>query len=153
MKSIVAAAVAAIFFSYGHECLAQSAWNWKRFHWFAKETKEVEPVELTDEPASTRWPPATAESNARPHSWEWRTPAFMRRMNENNVRLWRTTKRNVGHWASSTGTAIRNTTYDTWDAITRAATPKAKDEPDSVEPPSPNFGGVQEFLARPKLKF
>lgn len=132
---------------------AQSGWNWKRLNWFNKEQQEVEPVELTDEPAKPRWQNPFGEMSLRPRPIEWRTPAFMRRMNENSTRMWKSTRRSLGHWASSTGTAIRNSTYETWDAITRAASPKSATDGDKSARPAPNFGGVNEFLARPKLKF
>ena len=154
MKILPLSVAVLMCLSLSSSCWAQSGWNWKRLNWFAKEKQEeVAPIELTDEPAKPRWQNPLAEMNLRPRPIEWHTPAFVRRMNENSARMWRTTRRSVGHWASSTGAAIRNSTYDTWDAMTRSTTPKSQADPESSVQPAPNFGGVNEFLSKPKLKF
>jgi hypothetical protein len=133
---------------------AQSRWSWKGWNRPTDErtqNAEVEPIEITDdEQPSSAWTNPFANWNLKPKPVEWKTPAFIRRMNENNARMWRKTRRSIGHWASSTGEAIRNSTYDTWEAMSRAAYPEKEPEPAH---PSPSFGGVHEFLNRPKLKF
>ncbi len=154
MKILVLSIVVFFCLSRSSDCWAQSAWSWKRLNWFTKDAQEeVEPIEVTDEPAKPRWQSPFADLNLRPRPIEWRTPAFVRRMNENSARMWRTTRRSVGHWASSTSAAIRNSTYDTWEAMTRATAPDSQSDPESTSQPAPNFGGVHEFLAKPKLKF
>jgi hypothetical protein len=133
---------------------AQSSWTWKKPNWFAKDdVKEVEPNELTDEPAEPRMQNPFANWNLRPRPIEWRTPPFLQRMNENNMRAWNKTRRTVGSWASSTGAAIRRSSYNTWEALTGSGSSTSEDELDEEHSPAPNFGGVNDFLARPKLKF
>lgn len=137
----------------GTECFAQSTWSLKRWNLFNKDDRYVEPIELTDEEPKPRWSNPFAELDLRPRPMEWRTPAFIKRMNENSMRAWRNTRRSVGHWASSTSTAIRNSTYDTWDAITHATTAQRPAEMDDGQQLSPSFGGVHEFLSKPRHKF
>ncbi len=136
------------------DCSAQSSWSLKRWNLFNKsEPQYVEPIELTDEEPKSRWQNPFADLNLRPRPIEWRTPPFLKRMNENSTRMWRSTRRSVGHWASSTTSAIRNSTYDTWDAITRTTTNQRPAETDDPQQLAPSFGGVHDFLAKPKLKF
>lgn len=153
MQAIRLSVAVVICFSFAVESQAQSTWSWKRWNLFNKDDRYVEPVEITDEATKPRWQNPFADVNLRPRPMEWRTPAFVKRMNENSARAWRNTRRNVGNWATTTGTAIRDSTYDTWDAITRAVTPRPRSSTDDSEAVSPNFGGVNDFLARPKLKF
>ena len=136
------------------KCFAQSSWSWKRLNPFAnQEPQYAEPIEITDEPPESKWQNPFAGIDLRPRPIEWRTPPFIKRMNENSARAWRTTRRNFGQWASSTGSAIRSSTYDNWEAITRGLKPKPRGGLDEQDRPAPNLGGVNEFLARPKLKF
>jgi hypothetical protein len=149
--AIALAVVGLIFFPA--ECRGQSDWSWLKPSWLGKrEIQEVEPIELTDEPTPGGLKNPFADWDWRPRPIEWRTPPFLRRMNENNARFWRNTRRSFAHWATTTGEAIRNSSYNTWDALTGSRS-SASDQLDGANHPAPSFGGVHEFLARPKLKF
>jgi hypothetical protein len=149
---------------------AQDNWGWKRWNLFNKsreatsEMAEADGADVDDSTAtetaaeaaeqpaaSGSWKNPFAQWDLRPRPIEWRTPPAIKRMNENSARFWRKTRRSIGHWASSTGTSIRTSAYDTWDAMTRSIKPKVQEG--SGEQLSPNVSGVNEFLSRPKLKF
>lgn len=154
MKAVVIILSIAMGLVFCQSGWAQSDWDWTGWNRQADErtqNAEVEPIEITDEEQpSSAWKSPFAHWNLKPKPLEWKTPTFIRRMNESNARMWRKTRRSIGHWASSTGEAIRNSTYKTWDAMSRAAYPEESPEESH---PAPSFGGVHEFLNRPKLKF
>lgn len=150
MKVFASILTVFVFLSVADDVCAQSKWNWKGWNGFAKdrsEAAEVEPIEITDDEESSAWKNPLAGWGFKPKPVEWRTPAFIKRMNENNARAWRRTRRNIGHWASSTSSAIRTSTYNTWEALSGG-----DDADESPQPPS-SYGGVHDFLNRPKLKF
>jgi hypothetical protein len=148
-----------IVVSLANSAHAQTSLSWKRWNLFNKS----EPSEATEKSAELAEPSADeavprrqnmlSDWSIRPRPIEWRTPAFFKRMNENSTRMWRNTRRNFSDWAASTSATIRNSSYDTWEAITRGSTMKAKPKPTELEQATPNIGAVNEFLARPKLKF
>ncbi len=117
------------------------------------DSDEIDAEAADESSARGRWGGGWAQWSWRPRAWEWKQPAFMQRMSENSARSWRNTRRGVGNWMSQTGTQIRESTYDTWDAITRATTPRRAAQKQDVRPVPPSNGRVHEFLSRPRVKF
>jgi hypothetical protein len=139
--------LAMIGVSFGQEQDEQS-----RMGLFGPDMRYVDPIELTDQEPERRWTNPFADWKWRPRPIQWKTPEFLQRMSADSQRMWRKTKRNVSHWASSTGAAIRRSTGKTWNTITRTSWSWTRED-ETPEPLSPSFGGVNEFLSRPKLKF
>ncbi len=117
-----------------------------------EDNSDADPVELTDQAPKPRLFGSMPHWSWNPKPIEWRQPELFRRMGENTVRAWDTTRQTLGRWASTARDSIRTTTYNTWSVITRSGKTDENGTHDNSHL-SPSTSRVNDFLSQPRLKF